>query len=137
MYEVATIKQIRFLESLSFSNNNTNNNITTIDVFHQGGNMTQDQPSRLDNLEAALGRFAEITIQNVLRHDEAIARHDEALFRMEGTIIDLGTRMDHLSSQVEAMTTSTTELVRSIAEMAVQANRDRLQNEALHAQHRA
>ncbi|MBR8832527.1 MAG: hypothetical protein DSM106950_00400 [Stigonema ocellatum SAG 48.90 = DSM 106950] len=59
----------------------------------KGDNMTQDQPNRLDNLEAALARFAEITMQNVVRHDEALSRleanaasHDEALSRLEANV---------------------------------------------------
>ncbi len=52
--------------------------------------MTQNQPDRLERLEAALGRFAELTIANVQRHDQALtrledsaSRHDEALTRIE------------------------------------------------------
>ena len=68
--------------------------------------------NRLDRLEAANERFAELTIQN-------IQRHDENFFRIEGELTDLSTQINQLGSQVEAMTTSTTELVRTMAEMAV------------------
>ena len=102
--------------------------------------MTQDQTNRIDNLEAALGRFAELTIQNVRRHDEAIIRHDEVLsrleanvarhdenfFRIEGAIVDLTTRIDRTERNIEALRTTAAETLQLVAEQA-----------RLHAQHRA
>jgi len=95
--------------------------------------LTQNQPNRLDNLEAALGRFAELTIQNVRRHDEALSRleanaakHDEALFRIEGAIADLTTQQQQTTRSMDALSTTVTETLLLVAEQA-----------RLHAQHRA
>lgn len=88
--------------------------------------MTQDQPNRLNNLEAALERFAELTIQNTQRHDEAIARHDEALFRIERAIADLATQQQQTTRSIEALSTTFTETLQLVAEQT-----------RLHAQHRA
>jgi len=53
--------------------------------------MTQDQPSRLDRIEALL---ADVALQNA----DVIARHDEALTRIETALERLTDRVDNLTS---------------------------------------
>ncbi|KAB8315334.1 hypothetical protein SD81_032660 [Tolypothrix campylonemoides VB511288] len=60
--------------------------------------MTQDQPSRLDRIEALLADTADL----VLAHDEALARIEEQTNRN--------------ARAIEALTTSTTETLRLVAD---------------------
>ncbi len=92
--------------------------------------MTQDQPDRLDRLEAALARFAELTIQNTVRHDEVLtrledsaSRHDEALTRIEEQTSRNSVAIDRLTSRVDALTTTTTETLRLVADNSIEIRR--------------
>lgn len=51
--------------------------------------MTQDQSSRLDRLEAALARFAEIQLQSNAQHDLALTRIEEQTRRNSTAIAQL------------------------------------------------
>ena len=57
--------------------------------------MTQDQPSRLDRIEALLGDVAEVTLQNA----EVAANHDQALTRIEGALEQLTTTTERLVTE--------------------------------------
>lgn len=56
--------------------------------------MTEDQPSRLDRIEALLADVAEVALQNA----DVTARHDEALTRIETALDRLTNRIDSLTS---------------------------------------
>ncbi|NEQ24765.1 MAG: hypothetical protein F6K28_37815 [Microcoleus sp. SIO2G3] len=56
--------------------------------------MTEDQPSRLDRIEALLADVAEVVLQNA----DVTARHDEALTRIETALERLTDRVDNLTS---------------------------------------
>ncbi len=57
---------------------------------------------RLDRLEAALGRLAEITIQN-------IQQHDQQMFEMRGVMTDLATQQQQTNHSLEALSQTQTE----------------------------
>lgn len=116
--------------------------------------MTQDQPSRLDRIEATLATHNEIlsqlapltaqvtqlltrTAEKTDRHDQALTRleqittyntealtrleqittrNTEALTHIEGAIANLITQMNQLGSRVDALTTTTTETLRLVAD---------------------
>jgi chromosome segregation ATPase len=108
--------------------------------------MTQDSPSRLDRIEAALAIHNEIlttlapltaqVTQLLARTHERVEQHDLRLDRIEANLdrleeqttrnaesLDrLEQRMNQLS---ELVTTSTTETIQLVAQQAVQAERDR------------
>jgi DNA-directed RNA polymerase subunit F len=70
--------------------------------------MTQDRPNQLDRLEAALTRFAEITIQNAVRHDQALnqleasaLRHDQALTKLEESALRHDQALTRLEESAE------------------------------------
>lgn len=74
-------------------------------------NSTPNQPDRLDQLEAALSRFAEIQLQTNVQHDERLAELEDLTARN--------------ARAIEVLTTSTTETIQLVAQQAVQAERDR------------
>jgi glutamate formiminotransferase len=57
--------------------------------------MTQDQPSRVDRIEALLTEIGEVTLQNV----EVAANHDQALTRIEGALEQLTTTTERLATE--------------------------------------
>jgi len=68
---------------------------------------------RLDRLEAALGRFAELTIQNTVRHDEALLAHDNTIDVLVANIQQLTENLNRLSEQ-------TNNNINNLAEQAAQ-----------------
>lgn len=71
--------------------------------------MTQDQPSRLDQLETALARFAEIQLQTNVRQDQLMTQVQEQTRQNSVAIAQLTNRVD-------ALTTSTTETIQLVAQ---------------------
>ena len=57
--------------------------------------MTQDQPNRLDRIEALLADVAEVTLQNA----DVAANHDQALTRIEGALEQLTTTTERLAEE--------------------------------------
>jgi chromosome segregation ATPase len=113
-----------------------------------------EQSDGLRRLENAVARFAEITMDNLVRHDEMLtrleesssrhdemltrleessSRHDEALTRLEessfqhdAALTRIETAIDRLEEQtarnargIEALTTSTTETIRLVADQSL------------------
>jgi len=78
---------------------------------------TPETPNdRIDRLEAALGRFAEITIQN-------IHRHDQEMFEMRGIMTDLATQQQQTTRSLEALSQTQAECLQLIATNTVEINR--------------
>lgn len=71
---------------------------------------------RMDRLEAALGRFAEITIQN-------IQRHDQEMFELRGVMTDLATQQQQTNRSLEALSQTQAECLQLIATNTVEINR--------------
>ncbi len=59
--------------------------------------MTQDQPSRVDRIEALLTEIGEVTLPQV----EVAANHDQALTRIEGALEQLTTTTEHLATEAD------------------------------------
>ncbi len=108
--------------------------------------MTQDTPSRLDRIEAALFTHNEIlttlapltaqVTQLLARTSERVEQHGSRLDRIEANLDRLEEQtqrnaesLGRLELQMEQLreivTTSTTETIQLVAEQAVQAERDR------------
>ncbi len=78
---------------------------------------TPEAPNnRIDNLEAALGRFAEMTIQN-------IQRHDQEMFELRGLMTDLATQQQQTTRSLEALSQTQAECLQLIATNTLEINR--------------
>ncbi len=89
---------------------------------------TPETPNnRLDRLEAALGRFAELTIQNVQRHDEAIANVSESVLAQSDTI-------DVLVSNISQLTENVNRLNNTVDNLTIAVNRSSQNIDSLTAQ---
>jgi len=114
--------------------------------INQPGLKTMTQTSeipndRLDRLEAALGRFAELTIQNTVRHDEALINQNDAIAATNANVNAQSATIDVLVSniqqltenvaavnqRVDALTTNVTEVTNRVDSLAEQAAQDRQQ----------
>ncbi|MBW4636479.1 MAG: hypothetical protein KME30_32775 [Iphinoe sp. HA4291-MV1] len=92
--------------------------------------MTQDFSNRLDRLETALARFAEIQLQTNVRQDQLMTQIQEqtrensvALAQLTGGIANLTAQVNQLGSRVDALTTSTTETLRLVADNSIEIRR--------------
>ena len=96
---------------------------------------TPETPNdRLDRLEAALGRFAELTIQNVQRHDEVIANVSESVVAQSDTIdvlvsniSQLTENVNRLNNTVDNLTIAVNRSTQNIDNLTAQAAEDRQQ----------
>ncbi|MGJ5676809.1 MAG: hypothetical protein ACR9NN_24935 [Nostochopsis sp.] len=73
----------------------------------------------LTQLAPLTAQISQLLAQQTSRGDrqqETLNRHDEALIRIEGAIANLTNQMNQLGSRVDALTTSTTETLRLVAD---------------------
>jgi len=75
---------------------------------------------RLDRLEAALGRFAELTIQNTVRHDEALLAHDNTIDVLVANIQQLTENVAAVTQRVDYLAEQTNNNINNLAEQAAQ-----------------
>ncbi|TFI55110.1 hypothetical protein BLD44_007185 [Mastigocladus laminosus UU774] len=107
--------------------------------------MTQDQPNRLDRLEASvathneiLNQLAPLTAQIAQllaqqtargdRHDEVLSRLENSVNRQQETIDRHDVALSRIERGIEALTTSTTETIQLVAQnsMAIRDILERL-----------
>lgn len=92
--------------------------------------MTTNQPdnsNRLDNLEVALSRFAEISFQSYRQHDEALNRLESAVADLTTQQQQTARNLESLSAQtnrsLQALSQTQTECLQLIASNTVEINR--------------
>jgi len=99
--------------------------------------------TKVEQLEAALGRFAELTIQNTVRHDELLTSlgekalahdelltslgekalaHDEALVAHDNTIDVLVANIQQLTENVSALSVNVSALSVNVSALSEQTN---------------
>ncbi|MFB2771877.1 hypothetical protein ACE1AT_21705 [Pelatocladus sp. BLCC-F211] len=101
--------------------------------------MTQNQPNRLDRIEAtqavhsqilnelalAHRELAEFSTRQAQRQQQQLDRYDEVLSRLENSVNRQQETLSRIERSIEVLTTSTTETIQLVAQQAIQSERDR------------
>ena len=89
---------------------------------------TPETPNdRLDRLEAALGRFAELTIQNIQRHDETMSAQSDTIDVLVANISELAENVNRTNNTVDELTIAVNRSTQNIDNLTAQAAEDRQQ----------
>ena len=89
---------------------------------------TPETPNdRLDRLEAALGRFAELTIQNIQRHDETMSAQSDTIDVLVANISELAENVNRTNNTVDELTIAVNRSTQNIDNLTAQTAEDRQQ----------